>query len=70
MLPRCRQPILRILCLGSDATGGGAYSTDRPATARTFTFSLLQRRTGYTFTVAAITAAGVGPAAAVRFSTG
>lgn len=55
---------------GSDSTGGGAYSTVRAADARAFTFTLLKRATTYTFTVAAVTANGPGPAATVRFTTG
>jgi len=54
---------------GTDSTGGGAYATTVAPTAGTFTFTLLRRSTTYTFTVSAITSAGQGPAATVRFTT-
>jgi hypothetical protein len=54
---------------GTDSTGGGTYATTRPGSDRSFTFSLLRGSTTYTFTVAAITSAGPGPAATVRFTT-
>ena len=50
---------------GTDTTGGGAYSTVLPATARSFGFSLLSATSAYRLTVQAITAAGTGPAATV-----
>ena len=48
---------------GQDSTGGGAYSTVLPATARAFRFTLLNPSAGYTFSVQAVTAVGTGPAA-------
>ena len=59
----------RIARDGSDSTGGGAYATTLPATATTFTFTLLNRHTTYRFTVQAVRAGGLGPASTVSLTT-
>jgi hypothetical protein len=48
---------------GTDSTGGGAYATTLPATARGFRFSLLRPQANYSFTVQAINTVGTGPSA-------
>ena len=58
----------RITRDGADSTGGGGYTTVLPASARSFTFTLLQPSGGYKFSVQAINAAGTGPSAS-RTST-
>ena len=53
----------RVARSGTDVEGKGPWSTVVPATARTFTMTLLRNTTTYTFSVAAISAAGQGPTA-------
>lgn len=46
---------------GADTTGGGAFTTVLPASARTFRFTLLDPRAAYNFRVHTINAVGTGP---------
>lgn len=55
----------RVARNGADSTGGGAYTTDVPATSRNFLFSLLLVNAGYQFTVQALHAGVAGPIATV-----
>lgn len=55
----------RVTRNGTDSTGGGAYTTDLPATARNFVFSLLSANAGYQFTVQALHAGVAGPVGSV-----
>jgi hypothetical protein len=53
---------------GTDVEGKGPWSTVVPATARTFEMTLLRNGSTYTFSVAAVSGAGQGPAASVRLT--
>ena len=55
----------RVTRNGTDSTGGGAYTTDLPATSRNFVFSLLAANAAYQFTVQALHAGVAGPVATV-----
>jgi hypothetical protein len=55
---------------GTDTEGKGPWSTEVPATERTFTMTLLNNGTQYTFSVSAVNAAGSGSPASVMLVPG